>query len=85
MQLSGDRLEVLRKREASLRGAIAAERVRQQKKKERENSRLSLIVGTILVREGDESPEFRGMLTRILQGSDMSDADKNFLVKKGWL
>lgn len=79
------RLNVLRKREAALRSAIAAEKVKQQKRDEREATRLGLIVGSALVSEGQESPEFRDMLIRILRGSDMNESDKGFLQKKGWL
>jgi hypothetical protein len=79
------KLAALRKRQTALKQAIEFEMVREQKRRERESHRLSLIVGTVMVHEGEQSPDFRGMLTRILEGSDMSDADKNFLVKKGWL
>jgi hypothetical protein len=79
------KIQALLRRIEESRSALAQERVRQQQRVERELNRLALIVGSVLVREADDSPEFRGMLIRILIGSDMSESDKSFLTKKGWL
>jgi hypothetical protein len=79
------KIQALLRRIDENRSALAQERVRHQKRVERELNRLALIVGTVLVREADDSPEFRGMLVRILTGSEISEADKAFLRKKGWL
>ncbi|HTW31114.1 MAG TPA: hypothetical protein VMD76_05520 [Candidatus Sulfotelmatobacter sp.] len=75
----------LLRRQAEIRSAIAEERGRLEKRKEREDDRLALIVGRELAREGEESPEFRDMLIRILRGSDLRDSDKRFLGKKNWI
>lgn len=79
------KIQALLRRIEESRSALAQERVRHQKQIERELNRLALIVGTVLVREADDSPEFRDMLVRILTGSDISESDKTFLTKKGWL
>lgn len=79
------RLVVLRQREIALKAAIAEERVRQEKRIERENARLAMIIGSVLVREADGTTEFRDMLTRILRGSDISESDRTFLEKRHWL
>jgi hypothetical protein len=78
------RIRVLLRRIEESRSALAEERVREQKRAERENARLALIVGSVLVREGDDSPDFRDMLIRILRGSGINASDAAFLAKKGW-
>jgi hypothetical protein len=39
------KIEALRKREAAIKAALAAEQVKQQKRKERDNARLASIIG----------------------------------------
>jgi|HubBroStandDraft_1064217.scaffolds.fasta_scaffold469833_2 hypothetical protein len=82
---SNPKIEALLQKIAESRSALAEERVRDQKKAERESNRLNLIVGGVMVREGEDSPEFRDMLIRILRGSDIAESAKAFLVKRGWL
>jgi hypothetical protein len=79
------KLDALLKREESLKSAIAAEKVRQQKRREKENARLYAIVGEICVRDGEESPEYKAMLIRVMQAAEIPSADRSFLVRKGWL
>lgn len=79
------RLDSLRQREASLRAAIAAEKVRQQKHKEKENTRVYTVVGEALARQAEQTPDFRMMLKQVLQSAEMRDADRAFLAGKGWL
>jgi hypothetical protein len=42
-------------------------------------------VGAICVRDGEETPEYKAMLIRVMQGAEMSDAERAFLVRMGWL
>jgi hypothetical protein len=79
------RLEVLRQREAALKAAIAVEKVKEQKRREKERERLCAIVGSICVRDGEETPEYKAMLIRTMQGADMTDSDRAFLVRMNWL
>ncbi len=81
---SNPKIEALLQKIAESRSALAEERVREQKRKEREESRLALIVGSVMVRESDESPDFKNMLRRVLNGSQVSEGEKALLVKKGW-
>jgi hypothetical protein len=78
------KIQALLRRIEESRSALAEERVRDQRRIERDLNRLALIVGGVLVREGDESPEFRAMLIRILIGSSLTDSDKRFLAERGW-
>lgn len=82
---SNPKIEALLQKIAESRSALAEERVRDQKKSERELSRLNLIVGGVMIRESEDSPEFRDMLIRILRGSDVTESEKAFLAKKDWL
>jgi hypothetical protein len=79
------RLEVLLKRQAALKSAIDVETVREQKRRDKENTRLHLIVGEALVRDSEGSPEFKSMLIRVLEGADLGDSERAFLARKGWL
>jgi hypothetical protein len=80
-----NRLQALLRREAALKSAIAAEKVKEQKSREKERDRLYGIVGAICVRDGEETPEYKAMLIRVMQGAEMSDAERAFLMRMGWL
>ena len=79
------RLEALRQREAALKAAIAAEKVRQQKRKEKMDARVFAIMGEALTRYAERSPDFRLMLRQVLQSAELRDADRAFLTANGWL
>jgi hypothetical protein len=66
-----DKLDALRKREAALRAAISEEKVRQQKRAEKDHARLASIVGECLLME--ES------LKR-----NATPRDAEFLKSRGW-
>jgi hypothetical protein len=79
------KLEALRKREAAVKTAIAAEKVRQQKRKQNDDARVALIVGEALIRYAGQSPDFRLMLKQVLQSAELRDAQRAFLALEGWL
>jgi hypothetical protein len=79
------RLEALRQREAALKTAIAAEKVRQQKRRERNDARVFSIIGEALARYAEQSPDFRLMLKQVLQSAELHDGDRAFLAGNGWL
>ena len=79
------KLEALRRREQSLKSRIAEEKVRQQRQKEKDDGRLFTIVGEALVHYAEKSPDFRLMLSQVLQSSELRDTDRAFLALKGWL
>jgi len=82
---SHNRIDALRERERAVRAAIAAEKVRQQKRKEKDDTREALIVGRALTRYAGQSPDFRLMLKQVLQSAELRDAERAFLALKGWL
>jgi|HubBroStandDraft_2_1064218.scaffolds.fasta_scaffold1202265_1 hypothetical protein len=84
-QCINGKLEALRIREAALRAAIATEKVRQQRKKDKEDARLFSIVGEALVRNAAQSPDFQMMLKQVLHSANLRDTDRAFLAGKGWL
>ena len=79
------KLEALRKREAAIKAAIAAEKVREQKRKEKMDARVFAIVGEALTRQAERSPDFRLMLRQVLQSAELRDTDRAFLAGNGWL
>jgi hypothetical protein len=80
-----EKLEALRRREQSIREAIALEKVRQQKRNAKDDARMFLVVGEALTRHAAKSPDFRLMLKQVLQSAELRDADRTFLTGKGWL
>ncbi|WP_263351368.1 hypothetical protein [Acidicapsa acidisoli] len=80
------RIEALRKREAALREAIAMEKVRQQKKDEKDDARLHLIIGGALVRNAAQHSDYELMLKSVLTSmTTFTDGEKKLLRAKGWL
>lgn len=82
---NNDRLAELHRREAALKEAIAAEKVRQQKRKEKADARVFSILGEALTRYAERSPDFRLMLKQVLQSAELRDTDRAFLAANGWL
>jgi len=82
---SNERIEALRKREQAIKAAIAAEQVRRQKRREKDDGRLFSIVGAALVQNAAQSPDFRLMLKQVLQSAALRESDRAFLAGKGWL
>ena len=80
-----ERIEALRKREQAIKAAIAAEQVRRQKRKDKEDARLFSIVGAALVQNAVQSPDFRLMLKQVLQSATLRETDRVFLAGKGWV
>jgi hypothetical protein len=79
------RLESLLKKQAALKSAIEVEKVREQRRNDKEVTRLHLIVGEALVRDSEDSPEFKSMLVRVLEGANLGSSERAFLARKGWL
>ena len=85
MQNQNRKLDDLLRREQALKAAIATEKVRQQKKREKEDARLFSIVGEALVKNAAQSPDFQLMLKQVLQSAALRESDRDFLAGKGWL
>jgi hypothetical protein len=83
--LANTKLDALRRREEALKAAIAEEKVRQQKRKEKEDARLFSVLGEALTHYAAQSPDFKLMLKQVLQSADLRDTDRAFLAGKGWL
>jgi len=79
------RIDALLRREAALKAAIAAEKVRQQKRKEKNDARVFAIIGEALARYAEQSPDFRLMLKQVLESSALRDVDRAVLVANDFL
>jgi hypothetical protein len=82
---SNSKLEALHKREAVLKEAIAFEKVRQQKRREKDRARLASIIGEALTHYAERTPDFGLMLQQVLQSAELRDTDRAFLAANGWL
>jgi hypothetical protein len=81
-----NKLEHLRKKEAEIKAALAAEKVKQWQKTQRDQARLFSIVGQALVENCAKQPESVGVMVRqILAASDLRESDRAFLTGKGWV
>lgn len=79
------KIEALRKREAAIKAALAAEQVKQQKRRERENARLASIIGAVLIENAAKNPDTLGLMVKqVLQASELRESDRAFLQTKGW-
>lgn len=81
---SAGRLEILLRKQESLRADILAERSQQQRRLEREASRLAAIIGAALMRAATSSQSLKLMLTQVLRSAELSESDRNFLTRKEW-
>lgn len=80
-----NRLEALKAREVRLREALAQERVRQQRRRERDHERLVSIVGEVLLGEAARVPDFALMLKQTLANTVSDSRQRQFLEEMGWL
>ena len=81
-----ERLEALRKREASLRAQIAAFQEQRRRREARESARLFMIVGEALTRNATENPDTFGLMVRqVLDGAVTDKRTRDFLRQKGML
>jgi hypothetical protein len=79
------RLEALRKREASLKAAIADELERDRRRTARLRDRLVAIVGTVLLDEADRSANFKLMLQQTLNTAVVDAKSRRLLSNLGYL
>jgi pantoate kinase len=62
-----DKLETLRKKEAALKEAIALEKIRQQKRLEKERARLASAIGECVLADLETNPQLRQFLEESLK------------------
>jgi hypothetical protein len=77
------RLDALRKREADIKAAIAEEKVRQQKRAEKDHARLASIIGECLLADMKVDPKLALLLEESLK-RNASPRDAEFLRHMGW-
>jgi hypothetical protein len=83
--ISNQRLDALRKREASVRSSIHAELERERKRKARLQARLVSIVGEALLREAEESTALRGVMRETLDATVTDESSRRLLSNLGWI
>ena len=82
---NNERIDALKKREAEIRAKIAAERVRQQRRAEKEYERLKSVIGGVLLESAARHPDFELMLKSTLASAAIGESDRKLLRAKGWL
>jgi hypothetical protein len=84
-ETNGNRLDMLKKREAALRQAIEQERAKKLKRDQRARDRLVGIVGNALLIEAERAPDFSQLLKQVLATTVTDSSSKAFLKHMGWL
>jgi hypothetical protein len=78
-----NRLDALRQKEAALRELIAEEKIRLERRKQKDHLRHSLIVGTCLLAQFEQDPNMGRLLEETLQRFS-NPRDAEFLRTRGW-
>lgn len=83
---NGDaKLDTLLKKEAALRAAIAAERVRRQKRAEKDDARLDSIIGRVSRAESRQDSDLKTRILAAMQKAELAEAERKLARAKGWL
>ena len=81
----GGKLDTLLKKEAALRAAIAAEKVRRQKRAEKEFERLKSIIGGVVVAAAEKDADLKALIRAAMQKAELADGEGKLARAKGWL
>jgi hypothetical protein len=79
----GRRLDALRKREAEIRAKIASENEKLRRKSARDRARLESLLGAALLDAAEKSPDFRLVLTQVLNTSITDERERRLLASGG--
>ena len=79
------RIELLKKREAEIKAKIAAERVKQQRREEKETERLRAVIGSVVLASAAQHREVELMLRSTLAAAELGESERKLLAQKGWL
>jgi hypothetical protein len=82
---ANERLAQLRKREATLREAIARQLALESKRKAKQHLRLVNIVGQAVLDQALQTPDSELMLKQILKTADIEERSRKFLQEMRWL
>jgi hypothetical protein len=84
VQGNGSRLDALRKREASLKAAIAEEQRRHQRRSARAHARLVSLLGSTVIAHTARDPNFKLMLQQVLRTAELDARSRQFLSTMDW-
>ena len=81
---NGSKLDVLLKRAGQLEALIAAEKLKQQKREQRETEKLERLLGGAVRKTGAGSADFRLMIAQTALSGMTDEKERSFLREKGW-
>ena len=79
------RLQALKDRRAAVDAALRAEKDKRKAIAQREDDRLTGIVGRAFVAHAKQTPDFAAMLKGVLRNTSHTESDRKFLQAKDWL
>ena len=82
---ANERLQALKDRRAAVDAALRAEKKKRKAIAQREDDRLTGIVGRAFVAHAKQTPDFAAMLKGVLRNTPHSESDRKFLASKDWL
>lgn len=82
---SNGKLAALLKREAALKEAIAAEKVRRQKREEKDDVKLDGIIGRVSRAESTHDAELKAHICAAMQKAELAEGERKLARAKGWL
>ena len=80
-----DGLQALLKRQAALRDAIAAEKIRLQRREQKETERLESLIGRIVLAASENDAEFKARVRAAVENVPLLEGEKKLARAKGWL
>lgn len=80
-----DRLEALRERKAKLESQLAALEAREKAKERKEDTRLKVLIGAAVLADSKLNPQTHALAQEVVQRAIVSERDRDFLRRKGWL
>ena len=79
------KLEELLRRQDQLKAALQAEREKRKAIAQKEQERLTVIVGRAVLANAAQSAEFKNFLLGVLRTSTLPENEQRFLKAQGWL
>lgn len=82
--ISNQKLELLRKRQAEIAARIAQVEASEKARGRKEDTRLKILIGAALIADTTLHPETRAGIQAVLRRAIKAPRDVDFLKDKGW-
>jgi hypothetical protein len=80
-----ERIEALKKRKEQLNKQIAAAEAREKAKDKKEDIRLKILIGSVILADLKSLPNLKEKLKPFFEKHITNERDRAFLIEKGWI